>query len=80
MSSEAPTTVTIDGGTTISVEQRGTTQLLILDNPDAPDGMRNLESGRIIHGGFQPAPFGVPFALRPATLRAIADLIEAQKQ
>lgn len=52
--------------------------VVVLDNPEAPDDMRNTEAGIVVQsGGFQPATFAA-FALRPAVLRAIADLIEKE--
>lgn len=71
-------TITTPNGTTISLEQKGSDTLVILDNPAAPADMRNTEAGRIIPGGFQAAPF-MDFGLRPDVLRAIADLISARK-
>lgn len=70
------TTKTTSTGSTITLrddEHNG--QLVILDHPEAPSDMRDLEAGRVIDGGFQPAPFAA-FALSPEALRAIADLIE----
>jgi len=70
--------ITTPHGTTVRIEQHPTGALVILDHPAAPADMRNHEAGRIIGGGFQPAPFA-EFGLRPDVLRAIADLIEGGK-
>lgn len=67
---------TLDNGSTVRLEDTGHDRLVILDYPDAPADMRNREAGRIINGGFQQAPYSSAFALRPATLRALADLME----
>lgn len=73
------TTHTTSGGTTVRVVTHETTgdRVVILDHRDAPDDMRNTEAGRVLDGGFQPAPF-VAWALTPNTLRAIADLVEEE--
>jgi hypothetical protein len=65
----------LSNGTTVSIEPSKHGPLVILDHTEAPSDMRHLEAGRIIRGGFQPAPLGA-FALRAETLRAIADLID----
>jgi hypothetical protein len=57
----------------------GPDTLVIVDHPDAPPDMRHKEAGRIVDGGFQPAPLAA-FALRPETLRAIATLIEGEQR
>lgn len=63
-------------GTTISLApQAGGYQIVVLDNPAAPPDMRHCEGGRVVDGGFQPAPFAA-WALTPEALRIIADLIE----
>jgi len=73
--------ITTSTGTTVRIEERRDPHsiLVIADNPDAPADMRDRELGRVIKGGFQPAPFA-PWGLSPETLRAIADLIEKQEQ
>lgn len=53
--------------------------LVMLDHPDAPPSLRNVEAGRVIEGAFQPASF-FPAAMRPEVLRLIADLIEEVAQ
>lgn len=63
------------GGTVSLVAGPDDLLLVVLDHPEAPEDMRHLEAGRIIHGGFQPAPFA-EYGLRPETLRIIAALIE----
>lgn len=63
-------------GGTVRLKESEAGLLVILDHPEAPGDMRNLEAGRIAGGGFQPAPF-LAGAMRPETLRAIADLIES---
>ena len=72
------TEITTSTGTIIrlgeQIEMGGT--LVVLDHPAAPDDMRNREAGRVIDGGFQPAPFAA-FTLSPETLRAIAELVES---
>ncbi|MBF5002371.1 hypothetical protein IRT45_35225 [Nocardia sp. BSTN01] len=68
-------TITTDTGTTITATEEGGETLVVLDNPGARADMRNLEAGRIVTGGFQPAPFAA-WGLTPSALRAIADLIE----
>lgn len=69
--------VTTSTGTNVWVTTREATgdRIVVLDNPAAPDDMRMCEAGRVIGGGFQPAPFAA-FGLMPECLRAIADLIE----
>lgn len=67
--------ITTEHGTTVSIEDRDGERLVILDNPDSPPEMRGAEAGRMIDGGFQPHPFA-NFLMRPAVLRAIADLME----
>lgn len=70
----------LSNGTTVTLKDSVDGPLVILDHPDAPKDLRNLEAGRIVTqpagAGFQAAPFSVG-AMRPETLRAIADLIEA---
>lgn len=68
-------------GTTVWVTTRETTgdRIIVLDNPAAPTDMQMTEAGRIINGGFQPAPFAA-WALRPEVLNAIADLIEQESE
>lgn len=68
--------ITTDTGTTITLARDSVNTLVILDNPAAPDDLRHAEVGRVISGAFQAIPF-MTVALRPAVLRAIADLIEA---
>lgn len=65
--------ITTSTGSTVTLNDVGR---VVLDHPDAPDDMRHQEAGRVIDGGFQPAPFA-EWALRPEMLRALADLIEA---
>ena len=68
--------ITTSSGTTVDVQKIDGEQVIILDHPDAPEDMRNIEAGRIVEGmGFQPAPFAL-FALRPEVLRVIAGLVE----
>ncbi|MGN6403529.1 hypothetical protein [Sinomonas sp.] len=67
----------LSNGTTVSLKPSKDGPLVVLDHPDAPDDMRNIEAGRIILGSYQPKPF-CEFGLRSETLRAIADLIEAR--
>jgi len=69
------TTTLSTGGTVTYASGQGGIALIILDHPDAPADMRNLEVGRVVEGGFQPAPF-LAAGMRPETLRAIADLID----
>jgi hypothetical protein len=68
-------TVITSTGTTVTLEPSVHGPLVILDNPNAPADMRNIEAGRITDGGYQSAPFSLG-ALTPETLRAIAHLIE----
>lgn len=68
--------ITLSNGTTVTLRDSPEGLLVVLDHPAAPAAMRNHEAGRIIDGGFQPVPFAL-FGLRPETMRAIADLIEA---
>ncbi|WP_280381025.1 hypothetical protein [Nocardia wallacei] len=70
-------TITTDTGTVITLN--GLDGTVYLDHPEAPADMRGLEAGRIIDGGFQPAPFAA-WGLVPETLRALADLIEAEER
>jgi hypothetical protein len=67
--------ITTPSGTTVDVKQVDGLHVVILDNPAAPDDMRNVEAGRITEGGFQPAMLSA-FGMSPTVLRAIADLIE----
>ena len=68
-------TITLESGTTVQLDSIGGNTIVIVDNPLAPADMRNLEAGRVVDGALQPAPFAA-FSLSPATLRAIADIIE----
>jgi hypothetical protein len=68
---------TTSTGTTVTLQHSPHGDLVIMDHPDAPDDIRNMETGRIVTGGFQAAPFSA-VVLQPETLRAIATLIEAQ--
>lgn len=65
--------ITTSTGTIIKLEGN----LVILDHRDAPADMHDFEVGRVVGGAFQPAPF-CGGAMRPETLRAIADLIEKE--
>lgn len=69
--------ITTSTGTDVHVTTREATgdRIIVLDNPNAPDDMRMCEAGRVIDGGFQPAPF-VAWALSPEVMRAIATLID----
>lgn len=68
--------VELDSGTTVSLQHvEGEEWRVILGAPDAPADLRDYEAGRVIGGGFQPAPF-MPAALSAETLRTIAQLIE----
>ena len=71
--------ITTSTGTNIWVATRESTgdRIVVLENPHAPSGMQMTEAGRVIDGGFQPAPFAA-WGLRPEALRAIADVIEAE--
>lgn len=71
--------ITTPNGSTITIQKIGRHHLVILDHPDAPENMRNTEAGRILDGGFQPAPFPA-FGLSPYVLRGIADLIETTRE
>lgn len=71
-------TITTSHGTTIDVKETEHGTIVVLGNPAAPEDMRSIEAGRIINGGFQPAPFSFG-AFRPEVLRVIADLIEGAK-
>lgn len=68
-------TITTSNGTTITLEVRHGDTVVVLDNPDAPDDMRNTEVGRVTDGGFQPVMF-CPWGLTAETLRAIAQAID----
>jgi hypothetical protein len=68
--------VTTATGVTVKLSDNDGDTVVLLDHPDAPADTRPTEAGRIRDGGFQPVPFA-PWAVGPATLRAIADLIEA---
>lgn len=72
--------ITTSTGTDVYVTTREATRdrIVVLDNPAAPEDMRHCEAGRVIDGGFQPAPFAA-WALRPEVLRAIADLIDPER-
>lgn len=75
----------VEVGTILSFEapDKGTGVDVYLDIDDAPEGMRNLLIGEILHSskglGFFPAA-GAPVALGPKTLRALAALIESISQ
>lgn len=62
-------------GGSVEIREEEGDSLVVLAHPDAPDDMRDVVAGRIVDGGFQPAPFAA-WAVRPETLRIIADLIE----
>jgi len=81
MTEQTPTdrTITTDTGSTISLTDKGGETMVVLDHPDAPEGMRHCEAGRVIEGGFQPVPFAA-YGLTPTALRAIADLIEGERR
>lgn len=71
--------ITTDGGTTVSLEEVNGATLVFLDAPDAPEDMKRVEAGRVAEGiAYQP-PIFAPFAMRPAVLRAIADLIDGER-
>lgn len=74
----AQRSITTEHDVTVTVTS---TDLVVLDHPDAPDDMRHIEVGRLTHcgEGFQPVPL-FPGAMRPDVLRAIADLIESIKE
>lgn len=69
--------ITTTDGVTVTTEESTHGTIVLLRK----DGNPTVEAGRIIARfgaqGFQPAPFAVWLG-RPATLRAIADLIEQQ--
>ena len=71
---------TTSTGTNVWVTTREVTgdRIVVLDNPAAPEDMRMCEAGRLIDGGFQPAPFAA-WALTVEVLRAVADLIEEEQ-
>lgn len=71
--------VTTSTGTTVRIEEHVGSSLVMLSNPKAPAGMRDIEAGRLIDSGFQPAPFAA-FGISPETLRAIATLIEENQK
>lgn len=66
-------TITTDTGTVITLN--GLDGTVYFDHPDVPANLRNTEAGRILYGGFQPTAVAA-WAVSPATLRALADLIE----
>jgi len=57
----------------------GMQDLIFLHNEDAPEDMREVVAGRVLHGTFQFAPMA-PFTVSPQVLRKIADLIEVVAQ
>lgn len=63
--------ITTTAGTTVQIVHRGGDARVYCDHRD----LRPCEVGRIVDGSFQPAP-PAEWALRPAVLRAIAELIE----
>lgn len=71
--------ITTPGGSTVKLKENDGAVEVVLDHPDAPADMRDTVAGRVTDfggaRGFQPVPFAA-FLLSPATLRAIADLIE----
>ena len=73
----ADQSITTETGTVVTLQDAEEFPTIVLDHPDAPADMRRIEVGRITHDGegFQPAPF-VAGSMRPAVLRAIADLME----
>lgn len=69
--------ITTQRGTTVFLGSHGancSSDLVVIDHPDAPADLRNLEIGRLAGGGYQPV--GADYALSPEVLRAIADLAE----
>ncbi|MFJ4653790.1 hypothetical protein ACIP5Y_21195 [Nocardia sp. NPDC088792] len=68
-------TITTTSGSTVTLTERQSELVVLLDHSDAPVDMRPTVAGRVIDGGFQPAPFA-NWALLPPALRAIADLID----
>lgn len=68
---------TTSTGTTVTVENHHRDRVIILTNPAAPYDLRRVEAGRLIGGGFQPAPFA-PFGLTTETMRIIADVIDRE--
>jgi hypothetical protein len=69
------TSVTTPEGTTVSLEQHDGITEVVLAHPDAPADLQHKVAGRVTEGSFQPIMF-CQFAMRPAVLRAIADLID----
>lgn len=69
--------ITTSTGTTVSIQDEGRDRVVVLESPTAPPAMQRTVAGRLVIGGFQPAPFA-PWAARPEVLRAIADLVEAE--
>lgn len=65
--------ITTPTGTVVTLA-RHPRRVILLDHPDAPTDLRNVEVGRVIGGGFQTP--SANYAMSPATLRAIADLVE----
>ena len=71
----ADTKRTTSTGTTVQIDPSPVGPLVILRNPNAPEAMREYMAGRLIDGGFQPAPFS-ECSLSPEALRLLADVIE----
>lgn len=69
--------ITTSTGTTVSIQDADGERIVVLESPAAPPALQRTEAGRLVIGGFQPAPFA-PWAARPEVLRAIADLVEAE--
>ena len=70
------------GGTTVKLQpcsDCGSADV-ILDHPDAPANLREVNAGRVTNAGggkgFQPSQFA-DFSMSPEVLRAIARLMEA---
>ena len=62
-------------GVVVRLDEDEEGPIVVCDLRHAPLGLRHHEVGRVVHGGFQPHPSAMA-GLRPATLRAIADLID----
>lgn len=66
---------TTSQGTTVSDKYILGHRFVVLANPDAPDGLKEVEAGRIVGGGFQPVP-ECEFTMSAEVMRAIADLVD----
>ena len=80
-----PEPITTSTGSTLAIESDGLDRIITIRHPDAPEGLRVLEMGRVASFdggplGFQPAlALGFTGAIFGAeALRAVAALLDAE--